>query len=1855
MVELPISDYLNHYTASPYVSFFYWVAADSIGTVYGPESIYTANEPSYSNSALVTDGSGNLYAFWFNSSNYGFFSASANMTTWTTPEEWDSIAYTGVSAQYISSLNGVGLIYGTPESTVKYNFIGIGWQGTTSTVSGSYPTFVGAQIGPWYSQGNIYTLSANTTTGVIAMNYSADGGATWTAVTSGQPTSTTTSGFVGATGYYNSGNGIIYVGYYASNTSINIMPFTCSQYGGSWGTAKGALTLASSASGSTPHFLQIAVASDINIVALFDYYYSSSYTHATGYAKWTGTWSAVAPLYTAANSYPIGIAVDVSTPNIFSMLYQYSSTCAVRTWNGTALATAVSVSTAIYATSNTAPSNVISFVMDGTNYIGVGLISSTSPYHLYLYYWASATSPTGITSSAISTVNSSVIPPLYTNTNICSFAYDGARYLYCYWFGAASSTGFSAVTSNKSTWSGLSDWGPLSVVGKGLSAGYISTSGPGIFYNNNGTLTYDGPIYTFFTITTSAGSVKAATTSLSVLTSVVVNVTTSTYPKTSTTTITIKIGSKISVTAGSVIPTTTTVTLLGGAVVFVTTTAEVEAAKHTTLNVIDKVSVTSPAIHASTTTLTSQFYIYVITATTELPSLEETIVIPKEGHTLLIDAGVVTLATTRVTWNTFTMGISAGKLVTKTTVVTDKYIWYLSAPTVIAEPTTVNSAVIWTWPLNAASISIKPTSVFIAVGMGVFPNAGSITIKPTTVIWNFTAFINAGNAIAIAPVATPTFAYSITTTSNVIIKTTSTSLKFISFISAEIVSPKRTTVLIGLGVLVQVTASTISALAPKVTSYMLYQPPLGARTRLEAHAKDGTLLGIIWDAYNIQYTGQINSISQLTFTIQAQSTSRQYINEKNEIWLYGLDGQFFDCFVIEIIEDERNQEVTETAVTCMQVAQYCTRYMIPTEYAVYARMTSDCIYDFASLMEETEVTTCEIDANLDFPITITIDSQNYWQSFMAIRQQCGGYVTLQCDPNTPTMRTLMFSEYLGNDMGQEVRYGKNVTQLTRTQDATKVITKLWATGAGSGINQTTLDGCIITDTAPIASFDGNMLIGYQRCAPTTQNLLSVQQANCVDGITGLVAGGSSGATISQDTTTGALPGTDSAMVTTSTTTSAPSGYLMISTTNIPVMTNTEYTASVSVQSNYTTIGVISLAYYTSGGAYIPTPDTSIPTYLTDMYRRMVVTATSPANASYAVISVISSAPTLVTVPTYIYGNLAGNFTGVGAGYQLWWSTAQLEIGTAASVWTAPGISDGGTVPSQLAASGVTSSSACTLTWDLATTGPITGMHSVKVTNTYTGTQGLYAYTTSSWLPFVLAGNNYVYSFYTKATMGSYTNTKPIVSWQWKDSSANTISSGSTTLTTNMSASWNQFMVNMGVSPANAVNVYIQVQVNGFAPNNVWWLSCCQLEESDGDESLQFYNTGNCYLQLSGEFNAYYGYTGQGNPVPTDSIDLSTTHIAVSGGELEASKFDEGDNTVNTIGGMSYEGQTFVAPWTGRVSSIDLKIYISNQSSTADGLLAPVLSGLETMLNTAGLPALEVCLYDTQQVQGVTWPSTEIETVCVTSASITAWQDANNYTEWCTFDFDSSTILNDGQTYAIIVKNSPILWTEMSDIANWCADNSNPGYADGYRIYSSDAGITWNADPTTDYMFRVTVCSVADAGWVQGQNERIIQTPIDQLAGQVPQMIRYRHAPYLVDWGRIDEYGPIDGYYNISSVSDADALQLVGSVYLMENAGTEITYTLDGVDLYNIDPIKYQFEQVLLGSVYHVYDDILNIDVLTSVTKYQKTFDQPDNMLVELSTTYPSWTDAMFGLTKAGAGHESVCTRGNCYAQLLDGG
>lgn len=382
------------------------------------------------------------------------------------------------------------------------------------------------------------------------------------------------------------------------------------------------------------------------------------------------------------------------------------------------------------------------------------------------------------------------------------------------------------------------------------------------------------------------------------------------------------------------------------------------------------------------------------------------------------------------------------------------------------------------------------------------------------------------------------------------------------------------------------------------------------------------------------------------------------------------------------------------------------------------------------------------------------------------------------------------------------------------------------------------------------------------------------------------------------------------------------------------------------------------------------------------------------------------------------------------------------------------------------------------------------------------------------------------------------------------------------------------------------------------------------------------------MQLSDDYAAYYGWTGDGNALPVDPLNTSASHIIVGGAAMASMGNSPTDGNWE-ISGSNYVSQSFTAGATCRIASVDLRLWVGSQYSDTGSTFFEVLQQLDSM--GEGSPTVRIELYDANLDGTPKFSQGAITAKEMTSASLTTSP------AWYNFVFDTNALITNGNKYAIVVKALPNLWTNLWDKIEW-ARSSAHGYAGGNAATSSNGGSSWTAQTGYDNCFNINV--VADASsslWVQGADERTIKiTPdnLDLIALYNNQTsLRYRHAPYLLAWDLIATYGRKESAYHNDTISDAEALWLVGCVWMMENAVPMTEYTIDVVDLYEIDPSKYSFEMIELGSTMMVIDEILGINVATSIISIDKTLDTPGTIKVELSTSYPDYTDAYFNIKR----------------------
>ena len=117
--------------------------------------------------------------------------------------------------------------------------------------------------------------------------------------------------------------------------------------------------------------------------------------------------------------------------------------------------------------------------------------------------------------------------------------------------------------------------------------------------------------------------------------------------------------------------------------------------------------------------------------------------------------------------------------------------------------------------------------------------------------------------------------------------------------------------------------------------------------------------------------------------------------------------------------------------------------------------------------------------------------------------------------------------------------------------------------------------------------------------------------------------------------------------------------------------------------------------------------------------------------------------------------------------------------------------------------------------------------------------------------------------------------------------------------------------------------------------------------------------------------------------------------------------------------------------------------------------------------------------------------------------------------------------------------------------------------------------------------------------------RMVKTPVSNYVPGATYTYHYEHTPYIINWDAYDQYGKIEGTYKDDSITTQNALYLAAQQYLMSASQPAMTISLSAADLYDLDPVKNWAEELTVGGLVRVIDDVLGFDADCIVTKIEK--------------------------------------------------
>ncbi len=203
------------------------------------------------------------------------------------------------------------------------------------------------------------------------------------------------------------------------------------------------------------------------------------------------------------------------------------------------------------------------------------------------------------------------------------------------------------------------------------------------------------------------------------------------------------------------------------------------------------------------------------------------------------------------------------------------------------------------------------------------------------------------------------------------------------------------------------------------------------------------------DAWGINQGYRTNELGTLSFRLPIDTHSKADLVYPNEAWLY-KDGVLKDEYKIMKVRKERQGGRTYFEVDCQQYGVVLTK---DKTILSYSKAVSDGLNTTAILtallayQETARVTLGGVDVSLDSIIAIEITNQNIWEACKKVRDTVGGYISIEVDPADPTSRQLWLRADIGDNIGQQIRIGKNLVDITHETDYIDFCNRLYATGS----------------------------------------------------------------------------------------------------------------------------------------------------------------------------------------------------------------------------------------------------------------------------------------------------------------------------------------------------------------------------------------------------------------------------------------------------------------------------------------------------------------------------------------------------------------------------------------------------------------------------------------------------------------------------------------------------------------------------------------------------------------------------------------------------------------------------------------
>lgn len=364
------------------------------------------------------------------------------------------------------------------------------------------------------------------------------------------------------------------------------------------------------------------------------------------------------------------------------------------------------------------------------------------------------------------------------------------------------------------------------------------------------------------------------------------------------------------------------------------------------------------------------------------------------------------------------------------------------------------------------------------------------------------------------------------------------------------------------------------------------------------------------------------------------------------------------------------------------------------------------------------------------------------------------------------------------------------------------------------------------------------------------------------------------------------------------------------------------------------------------------------------------------------------------------------------------------------------------------------------------------------------------------------------------------------------------------------------------------------------------------------------NSYGYYFTMPNPYSSYYGFTKSGDQLPTGSfmglgLSAETMPPSQNTSLMKPDGSTDGAGVFSSSGAMA---NVFHRDAPFRLESVVLQL----QRVTSTG----------KVVNWTTQPRFVVGLYNcTVPTKGTFNPNAWN----VPYQGPLTWCYGNLLSinrmvpTWYTFPLQSNSYPKGW--YAIVVAPYPTSNKQWS-ADDWLAWGPSPAMKPGAAIYGAECwnGITpqnWMVQGgvefqlATSFVFIKTDVTAAFKQARPDQPGRYVFISSSAYTPGANYIFHYRHAPYLINWDAYVQYGKIEGTYKDDSITTQTALLNVGSQYLRSVSEPVVTISLSAADLYDLDPVKNWAEELTIGGLVTVIDDVLGIEQQCVIAHIEK--------------------------------------------------